>query len=132
MTSTTVALGTKLFVEPCIDCGIVFAVPEGYNNARREDHRTFYCPNGHNLHYPQESNAEKFQRLYHEAEKRAGRNYDRAEATERSLVATKGHVTRLRKKVLAGECPFCGQHLRDLERHISRQHPDAPSDEATA
>lgn len=122
MTTTTQMV--TLDTQTCADCGVFFALPLHFVNERREDHASWYCPNGHRLHFPQETEAEKFKRLYHEAEKRAGRNYDRAQATERSLIATKGHVTRLRKEVLAGKCPFCGQHLRDLERHITRQHKD--------
>jgi hypothetical protein len=32
----------------CCVCGIVFGMPERYVKARRNDHKEFYCPNGHN------------------------------------------------------------------------------------
>lgn len=25
---------------------------------------------------------------------------------------------------LEGQCPLCGHHLRDVERHINRMHPN--------
>lgn len=33
--------------ENCHQCGIVFQVPEDFFEAREQDGRTFWCPNGH-------------------------------------------------------------------------------------
>lgn len=32
-------------------CGITFQLTDGYVSRRREDHRSFYCPNGHPKSY---------------------------------------------------------------------------------
>lgn len=35
----------------CCECGIIFQVPEDFDQAREDDGREFYCPNGHSQHY---------------------------------------------------------------------------------
>jgi len=43
----------------CNNCGMTFGVPERWNEAQKRTHATFYCPNGHNLHYPGKSDLEQ-------------------------------------------------------------------------
>jgi len=43
----------------CNNCGILFSVPQIWYENRRERHDTFYCPNGHHLHFPSKSDLEK-------------------------------------------------------------------------
>ena len=43
----------------CASCGIQYAIPERRQRELRENHETFYCPNGHTQWYPQKSEAEK-------------------------------------------------------------------------
>src|SRR5579859_6898697 len=40
-----------LAVTTCCSCGIVFAYPKVYEQARRNDCKGFKCPNGHDLAY---------------------------------------------------------------------------------
>jgi hypothetical protein len=106
-------------------CGIPLGLPtELYDYMHRRD-QSAYCPLGHTFVYGDNEN-ERLKRDLKAAKDRAAAWQARADQSEASLRATKGHVTRLRKKVIAGECPFCGQHLRDLARHIGRKHPDEP------
>jgi hypothetical protein len=49
--------------DTCASCGIKFAVPEYYEQQRRKDHNTFYCPNGHHLHYPKYSDQDTINQL---------------------------------------------------------------------
>jgi hypothetical protein len=41
---------TYVLVE-CYKCGVVFAVSEKFDNGRRKDKESFYCPNGHRQAY---------------------------------------------------------------------------------
>jgi hypothetical protein len=116
-------VGTLSIID-CGECGVTFGLTSGFVKERKRSHQTFYCPNGHARYWPDETEEERYKRLYHAAERRAGSNYDLAMSNERKLRATKGVVTKLRKHTLGGECPLCGQTLRDLKRHISRVHPD--------
>ena len=40
-------------------CGLVWAAPKDWNDEKRNDHSTFYCPNGCTRHYPGLSDLEK-------------------------------------------------------------------------
>jgi len=42
----------------CPSCGLWYPLPTHYEDARREDHKTFYCPNGHSCYYPQQTDRE--------------------------------------------------------------------------
>jgi len=48
---TTIARTFTLVDTTCHQCGVLFAVPDWFDKARREDHQTFHCPNGHSLVY---------------------------------------------------------------------------------
>lgn len=121
---TTLTYSTTLSIIECGSCGIPFGVPDSFIAERKDDHRTWYCPNGHSRYYPAESDAEKYQRLYKAAQDDKARLRAERDQVEASRRAWKGQATRARKAVLAGQCPFCGQHLRDIERHVSRMHTD--------
>jgi len=43
----------------CSQCGILFGVPETWYQDRRRNHGTFFCPNGHQLHFPNKSDLEQ-------------------------------------------------------------------------
>jgi hypothetical protein len=120
----------NLIVTDCAACGVVFAITEEFRASRQKDGKTFYCPNGHTLHYS-ESEAERLrkklerteQQLAWQRDMREGANR-RADAAERKLRATKGVVTKMKKRAAAGICPCCNRHFVQLERHMANKHPD--------
>jgi len=126
----------SMTVTDCAQCGVVFALPTTYVSRRRDDGLTFYCPNGHLLSYTGgdkkrirdlEANLE-FVRGQRDGQER------RAEAALRSLSATKGVVTKLKKRAAAGICPCCNRHFDALESHmeamkdVERLYPRIPLD----
>src|SRR5437016_2701598 len=58
MKISTVAIQTTFDLHDCPSCGISFGIPAGYEGRRREDHRSFYCPNGHTMSYSAKNAAE--------------------------------------------------------------------------
>ena len=52
----------RLETEICYLCGIVFAVPADWQQNRRNDHKGFWCPNGHQQSYREASEAEVLRR----------------------------------------------------------------------
>lgn len=114
---------SKLVVMDCCNCGVLFGMAEGLYTERQTKGGSFWCPNGHNQHFT-EPETTRLQRLLKNAKADVEWERKYREAAEHRLRATKGVVTKLRKRTLEGECPVCGQHLRDLERHVARQHPD--------
>jgi hypothetical protein len=129
--ASTQAIVVTLTVHFCSKCDVLYGLTEEFVQARRKNHETFYCPNGHEWHYSGENTEERLKReLREERERkerecsRANRNHARAERERASLVATKGHVTRLKRKIAAGECPCCGESFPDLAAHMDSTHPD--------
>lgn len=58
----------KLYQETCVTagCGIAFWVDEKYRERRLEKKDSFFCPNGHSMHYVGETDAAKVIRLRNE------------------------------------------------------------------
>ncbi|WP_223690089.1 hypothetical protein [Leifsonia poae] len=135
MTTTLTRLaytGTLEIVE-CANCHMHFGVLPRFQKDRRDDHKMFYCPSGHSNYYSGKSEAEKLsdqlavekrRRGYSETALQAQR--DQTRATERSLAAYKGHLTRARNKIAAGNCPVpdCGQHFSNVREHMKHKHAD--------
>ena len=126
---SAISVGLKLTVLDCANCGIVFGVSTELEKRLRENGATFYCPNGHS-NYFSESAVEKAKREADELrralaiqEAATKRERVRRDNAEKSLRATKGHVTRLRKRAQAGLCPYCNRHFEALERHVHSKHP---------
>ena len=55
------------FVQDCGECGVIFAVPTSFNQRRRSDGQTFYCPNGHRRVY-QETDVQRERKARERAE----------------------------------------------------------------
>lgn len=95
----------------CSECGIVYFVPDNYQSKRRKDHKTFYCPNGHNQYYPQESEAEKYKRKAEVLADQVRMEREQREKAERKL-----------RRVQKGTCPQCNRHFVNVERHMKSKH----------
>lgn len=124
--TSTVSITT---IEPmtCSECGVVYGLSKEYQKARRDDHREWWCPNKHSQYFPQESEAEKYKREAKWQKDRAAALLAERDGAQASLRATKGHVTRLRKVVASGACPYgCGRRFAGLSEHIAKVHPDQP------
>jgi hypothetical protein len=114
----------------CSECGINYAVPSNYRRSRRDDHRTFYCPNGHAQHMPAKSEAEKLrdelvrvgQRL-DQVKADADHQRQQREAAERRVSAARGEMTKMRNRVGNGVCPWCNRFVKQLANHMKTKHP---------
>lgn len=47
----------------CANCGIEFATPSHFEKTRREDHKSFFCPNGHSLAFSGVSDSDRIKSL---------------------------------------------------------------------
>lgn len=104
----------------CSACGVTFGVPADFKRNRRKDHQVFYCPNGHNQFYPQETEAEKLQKELKRERQRtlAAQNQARMEREQREK------AERKLRRVDKGTCPKCNRHFTDVERHMKSKHAD--------
>ena len=131
---------TDLEVKVCAVCGVMYAAPARLFtvklNAARDDDDSWYCPNGHELIFT-DSEAEKLRKQLKRTKDQLASERARADQTEASLRATKGVVTRQRRKlekVVAGVCPVngCKRHFKDLQRHIETKHPEFKGEVGTS
>lgn len=118
---------TGRLVQTSCYCSIALAIPKDLYEWASRTGGGVHCPLGHSFVFKDSENARLKRELKWERDRVAAERA-RADGAEASLRTTKGHVTRLRKQVIAGECPLCGQHLRDLARHVARVHPDEPAE----
>lgn len=108
-------------------------MPRQFEKKRRDDGGTFYCPNGHGAVF-RKSTAQIERDKREAAEREAQRLRDRlvAEANEREALrrrhaATKGQLTKARKRADAGVCQHCKRSFANVARHVTHMHPEVQS-----
>jgi hypothetical protein len=112
-------------------CGLPFAAPsELLRECRRDSNQKCYCPLGHVIVW-RKTEADRLREQL--AAKQA--EVDRANARiadqrvsiehkDRKLIAAKGQMTKLKKRVAHGVCPCCKRHFKELHRHMQTEHPE--------
>ena len=124
------AADTDLVVVSCATCGVTYAIPESFDRSARKYHGdrangwSICCPFGHTWHYCGATEVERAKREAREARQRETATRDLLEHEQRSHAATRGHLTRTKKRVAHGVCPCCNRSFKQLERHIATKHPD--------
>jgi uncharacterized Zn finger protein (UPF0148 family) len=128
--STTIQRTTTLEIILCTSCGITFAAPDFFLEARRKTGDLFYCPNGHGRVY-RESELDKARKEADQLRTQLTASRDQRNAAEaaadtarRSAAATRGHLTRERRRSAAGVCPCCHRSFKQVRAHMRGQHPD--------
>lgn len=96
----------------------------------RDTHEWFYCPAGHRQCFGGKSDAEREKALREKAEANARWYADQmasAQASERRIVnrlnATRGVVTRMKRRSAHGVCPCCNRSFANVARHMKGKHP---------
>lgn len=125
-----VLVEVRLVAESCCVCGVIFGLPDHLQKKLQTEGGNFWCPNGHMQHYT-EPTVSRLKKQLADAKRLAELRqqwYDAEredhEATRRSLSATKGVLTRTKKRIAAGICPCCKRHFENLQRHMDTKHPD--------
>ncbi len=131
--ASTIDLLTKIRLQECVDCGITFGFPSAFDDQLRENHRSFYCPNGHSQSYVGKTEAEKLREKLEAKERdianmetRLQNQRDRAVTAERRVTALKGEVTKAKNRAAKGVCPApgCKRSFVNVARHVAKQHPE--------
>lgn len=132
MSATTWKTLTIAAVE-CGACHMWFGLEASYLADVRLTGELFYCPAGHHIRYADNENQRLKDELAREKHRReqaqaeADRQRERVDQRDRSLVAVRGHHTRLKRRVAAGVCPCCNRSFQNLHRHMAGQHPNYPA-----
>lgn len=116
----------------CCECRTNFAMErEIYNLAEQRGVKfDFYCPHGHRQYIPKgDTDLVKMRRERDQAIRDNARLTDahsvaraRTASALKSASAYKGAATRLRNRALAGICPCCNRHFKDVESHVKSKH----------
>jgi hypothetical protein len=117
----------------CYACGVWFA--SSVISLRRQDGKSFYCPNGHSQHYTETAEARLRAEL--EGVKRDRDYYQKQYRTKseeakwaRADAKRKGTVLRKTKeRIKNGVCPCCNRSFENLRRHMETKHPQFKASE---
>lgn len=127
MTGPHVLVYTQVLETTTCWCGINLALPKNLLEWARENERNrIYCPLGHEFVFRNgyKKKLERERELREEAERREKATRDLLAAEERSHAATRGHLTRVKKRTDHGVCPCCNRSFQQLARHMKAKHPD--------
>ncbi|SIE38084.1 Uncharacterised protein [Mycobacteroides abscessus subsp. abscessus] len=105
-------------------CGVPFALNDEFIRQRREDHRTWYCPNGHSRYYPQMNETELAKARAARLERQLANREEDLRAAKAAHAVTKGKLTKTRNRIAKGVCPCCNRSFVNLGKHMAGQHPD--------
>lgn len=112
-------------------CGIAFCVPAWWEKKRRDDHTTFYCPNGHGQSFSKESDEEKYRRERDIAKQQCARieeekNIALRQRDEAKMTAARAakKTKQLTKRAAAGTCPCCTRSFSNMAEHMKKEHPE--------
>ena len=101
-------------------CGIALAIPDNLRRwAEQAKDRSIYCPNGHKFVF-----TDTFEEKLERERRRHQATKDLLRAEERSHSATRGQLTKTKKRVGNGVCPCCHRTFQQLSRHMKNKHPD--------
>ena len=125
-------------VKTCPKCGVVYGLQQAHLDGMRDEKGSYCCPNGHWRTFS-EGKYDRLQKEITEKNRqlelvntRYGNLREDLERTERRLFATRGVVTKIRKRVAGGACPCCNRTFQNLGRHMKTKHPDYTRKEEVA
>jgi hypothetical protein len=84
---------------------------------------SLFCPLGHEYFLKGKGENARLRAEVASLRDRVDLYQGQRDSTERSLATTRGHMTRLKKRVAAGVCPCCNRTFQDLAKHMKGQHP---------
>ena len=121
-----VTMSVTLELLTCNNCAMQFAVPNLFIVERRRDHATFYCPSGHHLYYPEESDIARVEREKREAVNRLQAALNEKEhlllVREKECDAAMRAKRCIESRISKGVCPCCNRTFGDLAKHIDSKH----------
>lgn len=121
---TTVSITAMI----CPVCGVHYGLDETFRQRALDNGNGWYCTAGHSLSY-HETEAARLKTELVKAEKQieAERGWSLRmqadlEAERKGHAATKGQLTKTRRRVQAGVCPDCHRHFENVEEHMASKH----------
>lgn len=131
MSDAQVRYVTQEFVyETCCNCHQSFYMVRSKYDACRTKGESFYCPNGHSMHYT-DTEILRLKKELEQQKKRtewAEQNRDSLrkdrDSIEKSRNALKGVITKTKNRIKNGVCPCCTRSFVNVRRHMATKHPE--------
>lgn len=118
-------------IEECINCGVQFGMTSQMHDHFRQNRKSFHCPNGHSMYYPEDTEKLRMQRKIDKLANCNNHLIEQSEASDREIrtlvkkvSAHKGQVTKIKNRIKAGVCPCCNRTFQNLQKHMETQHKD--------
>ncbi len=111
-------------------CGMRHAVPEELAECQQRQHDNgervvdIYCPLGHSYVPAGKGEAERLRERLRREERRSASLLAELDQEQASHRATKGQLTKTKKRIANGICPCCHRSFVNVARHMKSQHPD--------
>lgn len=106
----------------CGGCGVLFAFSRTYYEKRREDRKTWHCPNGCVRHFTGQTEAEKLQQEVERQKSILDAERARAARVEQERDQVARAHNRMRSRVFNGVCPCCNRTFQNLMAHMKTEH----------
>jgi DNA-binding XRE family transcriptional regulator len=117
----------EMVTENCCTCAMVFAMTSDYQRRRRDDHKSFYCPAGHQQHYTGPNEATKLRTELERKQQMLDAERARAITLESQRnEASRAHM-RMRQRIQNGVCPCCNRTFQNLLHHMQTEHSEKPT-----
>lgn len=128
---STMTFTGKLTVTNCW-CGMTYAIPETlfeFVKRQHDDGRSqtdIFCPLGHRWSFAGEGEADKQRKRAERLERTLANREEDLRAERASHVATKGALTKAKKRSARGVCPHpeCKRSFVNVARHVATCHPE--------
>ncbi|MCR4373440.1 MAG: hypothetical protein NUW22_01165 [Acidobacteria bacterium] len=92
----------KINIWHCSSCGVLYGIDAEYITERQRDGKAFYCPNGCCRSY-HETEADRLRKSLELERKAVARTQDMLNGERASHAATRGHLTRAKRRVTRDE-----------------------------
>ena len=129
MSNLTIEFTDELVVLTCW-CGINHAVPTNLRDFQMRQHNdgernvmSIYCPLGHQHQPSGEGEAARLRKQLEQRDRTLTRTRAEKDQVEASLRATKGALTKAKRRITNGVCPCCNRMFANVQRHMKTQHP---------
>jgi len=130
MQTFTEVRNERYHIVSCYTCGNPFGVTDQlYERAVKDKRGGLHCPAcGASTRWVGKTDDQKKiidleRKLKWEAEQLA-KQIVKTKSAKDSLSATKGVITKIKKRVHNGVCPCCNRSFVNLNRHMKTKHPD--------
>lgn len=124
MSTRTYTFVGSLTIVGCGKCHAEFGVTPSFDTRGRQYGYNIWCPYcGHRMRYG-EQEIDRLRQQLEVAEENQKFWREQTQVTERRLAATKGVVTRTKRRIANGVCPCCKRSFANVKAHMDSQHPD--------